>query len=55
MTTHINGKSEKEREGRRDEDRTVSFLLLPIVFLILGGDSAVECRVFHRENGVDEY
>ena len=54
MTTRIKGQSEKEREGyRNNEAGTVSFLRLP--FLILGGvGGAVECRVLHRDTGVDE-
>ena len=54
----INGKSEQEREGYRNNDAgTVSFLLFPILVILSGGSgggSAVECSVLHLDNGVDE-
>ena len=51
MATRIKGKSEKEREGQSDDNRTVSFLRLP--FLIPGDGGAVQCGVLHDDTDVD--
>ena len=53
--TRRKGQSEKEREGHRDENGTVSIRLLPII--IHGGGSgggAIECSVFIHHDTVGE-
>ena len=56
MATGIKGQSEKKRQGHRDDNGTVAFLLLPILILGDGGGgggSAVECGVLHDDTVAD--
>ena len=54
MTTHITGKSQQEREGYSNDDGAVSFLLLPIVWVIAGqGERHVvvtDSQLFHDDD-----